>query len=203
MSARLIAYRIETKGGQRSCGRKHFKPDDLFAQIQKLVERLAVERRAREAAEAADKAKSELLAMVGHELRAPIESVIAMIDLLKASPLDPAQRRYTDMIAQSALSLRPRARRYFRPHPPRGRDASSSTARQFDLHAMLHDVGFDVAGPRERQGADQRLDIGASCPQLVVADEARIRQVLDEPDRHRAEVHRRRLGAPACERRST
>ena len=73
---------------------EHFRPQDLFAQIQGLVDGLTVERSARDAAEAANKAKTELLAMVGHELRAPMESVISMIDLLKASPLDPAQQRY-------------------------------------------------------------------------------------------------------------
>ena len=48
-----------------------FQPDDLFAQIQGLVDALAAERAAREAAEAADKAKSDLMAMIGHELRTP------------------------------------------------------------------------------------------------------------------------------------
>ena len=69
-----------------------FRPDDLFAQIQGLVDGLADERRAREAAEAADKAKSDLLTMVGHELRTPMEAVVAMAELMLASPLDPTQR---------------------------------------------------------------------------------------------------------------
>jgi signal transduction histidine kinase len=82
-----------------------FRPDDLFAQIQGLVDGLADERRAREAAEAADKAKSELLAMVGHELRTPMEAVTAMAELLLASPLDPTQQRYAGTLHQSARSL--------------------------------------------------------------------------------------------------
>ena len=82
-----------------------FRPDDLFAQIQGLVDGLSAERRAREAAEAADKAKSELLAMVGHELRSPMEAITAMGELLLASPLDPTQERYASMLHQSARSL--------------------------------------------------------------------------------------------------
>jgi signal transduction histidine kinase len=66
-----------------------FRPDDLFAQIQGLVDRLADERRAREAAEAADKAKSDLLTMVGHELRTPMEAVVAMAELMPGQPARP------------------------------------------------------------------------------------------------------------------
>ena len=78
-----------------------FRPDDLFAQIQGLVDGLAAERDARQAAEAADKAKSDLLAMIGHELRTPMEAVVAMTELLLASPLDPTQARYS----RDALSI--------------------------------------------------------------------------------------------------
>src|SRR5579885_3052282 len=83
-----------------------FEPGDLFTQIHNLVETLAEERRAREAAEGAERSKSELLAMIGHELRAPVETIASVSELLRLSPLDPAQRRYTDMIAQSSQSLR-------------------------------------------------------------------------------------------------
>lgn len=131
-----------------------FKPDDPFTQIQNLVERLAVERRAREAAEAADKAKSELLATVGHELEAPAETLIAMIELLSASPLDTAQRRYT-MLIQSTLTLRHVIDDFF--HLTRleaGRFALDRS--EFDVHAMMHDVGSVLQTQRERQGTDQR-----------------------------------------------
>ena len=82
-----------------------FRPEDLFAQIQALVDGLAAERRAREAAEAADKAKSELIDMIGHELRTPMQGVIDMSALLLASPLDGTQLRYTETLAQLARSL--------------------------------------------------------------------------------------------------
>jgi signal transduction histidine kinase len=75
-----------------------FRPDDLFAQIQGLVDGLTAERDARHAAEAADKAKSDLLAMIGHELRTPMEAAVAMTELLLASPLDPTQARYAETL---------------------------------------------------------------------------------------------------------
>jgi signal transduction histidine kinase/ActR/RegA family two-component response regulator len=176
MSARLVAN-LKTKGGQLVMRAEDFKPDDLFTQIQNLVERLAVERRAREAAAAADKAKSELLATVGHELKAPADTLIAVIELLSASPLDPAQRRYTDMLAQSALSLRDVLDDIFDlTRLEAGRFALDRS--EFDLHAMMQDVGSVLQARANDKGLTSGIDIGASCPQIVVANEARIRQVL-------------------------
>ena len=82
-----------------------FRPDDLFGQIQGLVDKLDAERERREAAEAADKAKSELIATIGRELRTPLEAVIALGELLRASPLDPTQQHYTETLQHSARSL--------------------------------------------------------------------------------------------------
>jgi CheY-like chemotaxis protein len=154
-----------------------FKGDDLFAQIQNLVERLAAERRLRETAEAADKAKSELLATTGHELRAPIESVVALIRLLSASPLDPAQRRYTDMLAQAARSLLWVIDDIFDLTYLEGGRLELDRA-AFDLHTMLDEVGSVLQAHAGDKGLTSGVDIGASCPDIVIADEARIRQVL-------------------------
>lgn len=82
-----------------------FRPDDLFAQIQGLVDGLAEERHAREIAEVADKAKADLIAMIGHELRKPMEAVVSMGELLLASPLEPTQARYAEALHQAARSL--------------------------------------------------------------------------------------------------
>lgn len=176
MSARLIADR-ETTIRAPAMRPEDFKADDLFAQIQNLVERLAAERRLRETAEAADKAKSQLLATTGHELRAPIESVVALIQLLSASPLDPAQRRYTDMLAQSARSLLWVIDDIFDlTYLEAGRLELDRAA--FDLHAMLDEVGSVLQAHAGDKGLTGGVDIGASCPDRVIADEARIRQVL-------------------------
>ncbi len=154
-----------------------FRPDDLFAQIQGLVDGLADERRAREAAEAADKAKSELLAMVGHELRTPMEAVIAMAELLLASPLDPTQQRYAGTLHQSARSLlgvlndvldfsRLEAGRF-------ELDQAS-----FDLHDLVQGVAAMLQIRANEKGLTAGVDIGANCPRFIVGDAARLRQVL-------------------------
>jgi CheY-like chemotaxis protein len=154
-----------------------FRPNDLFAQIQALVDGLAAERRTREVAEAADKAKSELIDMIGHELRPPMQGVIDMTELLLASPLDGTQLRYTETLAQSARSLlgvlndvldfsRLEAGRF-------ELDQAS-----FDLHELVNSVAAVLQTRANEKGLTSGVDIGASCPRFVIGDAARIRQIL-------------------------
>jgi signal transduction histidine kinase/CheY-like chemotaxis protein len=154
-----------------------FKPDDLFTQIQNLADKLAKERHARQVAEADGKARSELLAATGHELKAPVESLIAITGLLSASPLDPAQRRYTDMLAESAWRLLGVVNDLVDfTCLEAGRFALDRA--EFDLHAMLQEVGSVLVKHAGDKGLTGGIDIGASCPRQIVADKARIRQVL-------------------------
>jgi CheY-like chemotaxis protein len=154
-----------------------FRADDLFAQIHGLVDGLAEERQAREAAEAADKAKSELLAMIGNELRTPMEAVVAMAELLLTSPLDPTQVHYAETLHQSGRSLlgvlsdvldfsRLEAGRF---------ELDQTT---FDLHDLIQGVAAVLQTRANEKGLTSGVDIGANCPRFIVGDATRLRQVL-------------------------
>ena len=154
-----------------------FRPDDLFGQIQGLVDKLDAERQAREAAEAADRAKSELIATIGRELRTPLEAVIALGELLRGSPLDPTQQHYTETLQHSARSLLgvidevidfsklDAGRLELQPTP-------------FDMHELVQGVALTLQARANEKGLTSGVDVGANCPGFVVGDPARIRQVL-------------------------
>jgi len=61
--------------------------------------------RAKDAAEAANRAKGEFLAIVSHEIRNPISGVIGFANLLEGSALTPEQREYVNLIRNSGDSL--------------------------------------------------------------------------------------------------
>ena len=108
-------YRIHTPDGEVAWMQGQAltvkNPDgsaELYGFVADVTERKALEadlRRAREDAEAADRAKSAFLAMMSHELRTPLVAVTGTLEILALDALDERQRELVDVAMGSARAL--------------------------------------------------------------------------------------------------
>lgn len=132
---------------------------------------------AKEAAEAADRAKSEFLAIVSHEIRTPINGVIGFAQILADSPLTTEQREQVAIIKSSGQALEKLIADIL--------DLSKIEAGKIEIESApfgLHKTVEEVIAffqPRARNAAlTLTATIDPDVPQIVNSDEARLRQIL-------------------------
>jgi PAS domain S-box-containing protein len=133
--------------------------------------------RAKDAAEAADRAKSEFLAVVSHEIRTPINGVIGFTKLLRETPLSAEQFGFVDMIGSSGLTLEALISDIL--------DMSKIEAGKIDIDhapfALRRSVEEVVTffTPRARSaGLSLSAKIDEDVPTVVNGDANRLRQIL-------------------------
>jgi PAS domain S-box-containing protein len=132
---------------------------------------------AKNAAESADRAKSEFLAIVSHEIRTPINGVVGFARLLRETPLTPEQANYIETIHRCGLGLETLVSDIL--------DLSKIEAGRLEIAAhpfsprdCLEDVVRLFAEQAHTAGLQLTTTISPAIPQIIRGDPHRLRQIL-------------------------
>lgn len=152
-----------------------FRGAGLDITIRKSIEQELI--REKDAAQAADRAKSEFLAVMSHEIRTPLNSVLGFADLLSETSLDHGQKEQVDMIRRSGdalLMLLNDILDFSRIES--GKMPIQPTA--VEIRHCLRDVTDLYRATALAKGVTIRVDVNDSVPRALCTDLGRLRQIL-------------------------
>ena len=148
--------------------------DELERQVSVRTEQLE---KAKNAAEAASRAKSAFLATMSHEIRTPMNGVLGMTEMLLGTELTETQRNYTRLVKQSGEHLLVIINDIL--------DFSKIEAGKltveyinFNLWDLLDDIHTVYTPQAEAKGISLLFEIANDIPVAICGDPNRLRQIM-------------------------
>ncbi len=132
---------------------------------------------ARDAAEAASRAKADFLAVISHEIRTPMNAVVGLSDLLSQARLSEDEKETVHTIRQSTQSLLTLIDNVL-DFSKLEEGAFALEHVTFSITDVIEDVGELFASPAGEKGVDLIIDIDPALPDRRLGDPARLRQVV-------------------------
>jgi signal transduction histidine kinase len=132
---------------------------------------------ARRKAEQGAKDKADLVAMLSHDIRNPLNAVMGVVQLLERSELSDQQRRFVRLLKSSSENMLSLLNHVLE----LSKAESSSFAlveTPFSLRAVVDDVAATFDAAAREKGLKIRVDVAESVPAVMIGDPVAIRQIL-------------------------
>jgi signal transduction histidine kinase/ActR/RegA family two-component response regulator len=153
--------------------------EDIMTRSHKELEEMIVQlKAAKNAAEIANAAKSDFLAIISHEIRTPLGVLLGFSEELASEPLSQTdKKKYVEMMKKSGAQLTKTIDSIL-DFVTMEREESSANMSEVNLQDLLTSVKFLLDTEANKKGLSLKLQANREVPALVLTDPIRLRRIL-------------------------